>query len=171
MGIDFEIRLKPVVEEYPGRLAREEISDYLAQLKSLPFEAELQPNEILITSDTIVWHREKCIGKPKDYDDAFNMIKSLSDDTHDVYTSICFKTINSQKTVNALTRVTFKHLTDEEIKHYIDTAKPFDKAGAYGIQDWLGKVAVTDIEGSFFNVMGFPIHLVYKTLNSIASAE
>ncbi|MBT8266221.1 MAG: septum formation protein Maf [Bacteroidia bacterium] len=169
LGLDFEIRLKPVVEEYPDRLRHFEISDYLAQLKSLAFEAELKPNDILITSDTIVWHKDRAIGKPISKENAFAMIKSLSGDVHEVITSICFKTTTYQKTVNTITKVHFAELTDDEIAHYLDNYEFMDKAGAYGIQDWIGLVAVTHLEGSYLNVMGFPIHLVYKTLNDIVS--
>ncbi|WP_445731374.1 Maf-like protein [Mariniflexile sp.] len=168
LGLDFEIRLKPIVEEYPPRLKHFEISDYLAQLKALPFKNELKENDILITSDTIVWHNNQALGKPKGEMDAFNIIKSLSNATHEVITSVCFTAKNFEKTLNAITKVTFKNLTDEEILYYIKTCKPFDKAGAYGIQEWIGHIGVTKIEGSYFNVMGLPTHIVYKTLNTIA---
>nr|WP_321227830.1 Maf-like protein [uncultured Psychroserpens sp.] len=167
LGLDFEIRLKPVKEEFPDRLTHFEISDYLAQLKSLPFKEELKDNDILVTSDTIVWHDQEALGKPKDYDDAFNMLSSMSDATHEVITSICFTTKTSQKTVNAITKVTFKALTEDEINYYINNFKPFDKAGAYGIQEWIGQIGITNIEGSYTNVVGLPTHLLYKTLNSI----
>lgn len=169
LGLDFEIRLKPIKEEYPNRLRHFEISDYLAQLKSLPFENELQSNDILITSDTIVWHENKALGKPKSEQDAFDMINSMSGKTHEVITSVCFKTIDSQITVHATTKVTFKVFTDEEIWYYIHNYKPMDKAGAYGIQEWIGQVGVTKIEGSYYNVMGLPVHLVYKTLERFIS--
>ncbi|MCB0383582.1 MAG: septum formation protein Maf [Psychroserpens sp.] len=167
LGLDFEIRLKPVVEDYPNRLRHFEISDYLSQLKSLPFKDELQANEILITSDTIVWNNNKALGKPSNKKDAFNMLKALSNTTHEVITSVCFTTTSTQKTVNAITKVTFKALTETEINYYIDNFKPFDKAGAYGIQEWIGHIGITRIEGSYFNVVGLPTHLVYKTLNSM----
>ena len=167
LGLDFEIRLKPVKEEYPKRLTHFEISDYLAQLKSLPFKDELKSNDILITSDTIVWFNNKALGKPTDAEDAFHIIKALSNATHDVITSVCFTTETLQKTVNSITKVTFKDLSDSEINYYIDHFKPFDKAGAYGIQEWIGQIGVTKIEGSYFNVMGLPTHLVYKTLMSL----
>lgn len=167
LDIDFEIRLKPVKEEYPDRLTHFEISDYLAQLKALPFKEELKDNDILITSDTIVWHENKALGKPKDEQDAFNMIRSMSGKTHEVITSVCFTQKNYQKTVNAITKVTFKEFTDDEIWYYINKYKPFDKAGAYGIQEWIGEIGVTNLEGSFFNVMGLPVHLVYETLLEI----
>lgn len=164
LGLDFEIRIKPVKEEYPDRLRHFEISDYLAQLKSMPFVDELTPNDILITSDTIVWHNESALGKPKDNTDAFEMLKALSGQTHEVITSVCFKSIRAEKTINSITKVTFKSLSDEEIWYYIDNFKVLDKAGAYGIQDWIGQVGVTKIEGSYFNVMGFPMDHIYKTL-------
>lgn len=169
LGLDYEVRLKPVKEEYPERLKHFEISDYLAQLKSLPFENELQPNDILITSDTIVWHDNTALGKPRTEQEAYKMLKSLSNKTHEVITSICFKTINSEKTVNSTTKVKFKELLDEEIWHYVHHFKPFDKAGAYGIQEWIGQIGVTHLEGSYFNVMGLPVHLVYTTLLEFAN--
>ena len=171
LGLDFEIRLKPVKEEYPPRLTHFEISNYLAQLKALPFKAELQPKDILITSDTIVWHNNQALGKPLDTQDAFNMLKSLSNTTHEVITSVCFTTTTSEKTLYNITKVTFKALSDAEINHYIKNDKPFDKAGAYGIQDWIGQIGVIKIEGSYFNVMGLPTHLVYKTLNAISEEK
>ena len=168
LGLDFEIRLKPVKEEYPGRLTHFEISNYLAQLKALTFKEELKANDILITSDTIVWHNNTALGKPRDENEAFRILKALSNQTHEVITSVCFTTTNFEKTLHNTTKVTFKELTDEEILYYIKTYKPFDKAGAYGIQEWIGQIGVTKIEGSFFNVMGLPVHLVYKTLNTLA---
>lgn len=169
LGLDFEIRLKPIKEVYPKHLAHFEISDYLAQLKSKPFEKELNENDILITSDTIVWLNKTAIGKPKNEQDAFDMISSLSGKTHEVITSVCFTTKFSQKTVHNITKVTFKDLSGEEIWYYIKNFKPLDKAGAYGIQEWIGHIGVTKIEGSFFNVMGLPVHLVYKMLNEIVN--
>lgn len=169
LGLDFEIRLKPIAEEYPTRLRHFEISDYLAQLKALPFKDELKANDILITSDTIVWLNNKALGKPKNDADAFQMIKSLSNTTHEVITSVCFTTKTLEKTLNAITKVTFKDLSDEEISYYIHTFKPFDKAGAYGIQEWIGLIGVTKMEGSYFNVMGLPTHIVYRTLNDIVN--
>lgn len=168
LGLEFEIRLKPVIEEFPSRLVHFEISDYLAQLKAIPFKETLKPNEILITSDTIVWHNQKALGKPRDANEAYQMIQSMSNQTHEVITSVCFTTTTFEKTVNAVTKVTFKELSDNEIHYYVNTFKPYDKAGAYGIQEWIGLIGVTKIEGSYFNVMGLPTHLVYKTLNAIA---
>ena len=168
LELDFEVRLKPVKEEYPDRLTHFEISNYLAQLKALPFKDELKPDDILITSDTIVWHNHKALGKPRDAHEAFSILKSLSNETHEVITSVCFTASNYEKTLHSITKVTFKALSEAEILFYINTCKPFDKAGAYGIQEWIGQIGVTKIEGSYFNVMGLPTHLVYKTLNNIA---
>ncbi|MCK0125705.1 Maf-like protein [Gelidibacter sp. F2691] len=170
LGVDVEIRLKPVVEEYPQRLNHFEISDYLAQLKALPYKKDLKPKDILITSDTIVWHNKKALGKPKDAAEAFDLIQSLSNATHEVITSVCFTSTTTEITVNAVTKVTFKKLSEEEIRYYINTYKPFDKAGAYGIQEWIGQIGVTKIEGSYFNVMGLPTHLVYQTLNDMVNS-
>lgn len=171
LGLEVEIRLKPVVENFPERLKHFEISDYLAQLKAIPFKDSLQPTDILITSDTIVWHNQQALGKPKSAKEAFDMIQSMSNTTHEVITSVCFTKTNFEKTVNAITKVTFKVLSDAEINYYIDHFKPFDKAGAYGIQEWIGLIGVTKIEGSYFNVMGLPTHLVYKTLNDMVDSK
>ncbi|AUS06380.1 Maf-like protein [Pseudotamlana carrageenivorans] len=171
LDLDFEIRLKPIKEEYPSRLTHFEISNYLAQLKALPFKDELQAKDILITSDTIVWHSNKALGKPENAEEAFRILKSLSDTTHEVITSVCFTTPTFEKTLHNITKVTFKPLSDDEISYYIEKYHPFDKAGAYGIQDWIGQIGVTKIEGSYFNVMGLPVHLVYKTLNAIAEEK
>ena len=164
LGLDVEIRIKAVKEEYPDRLRHFEISDYLAQLKSIPFEDTLAPNDILMTSDTIVWFENKALGKPKDNKEAFEMLKSLSGHTHEVITSVCFKSLGKQKTINSITKVTFKTLSDSEINYYINNFTVLDKAGSYGVQDWIGQVAVTKIEGSYFNVMGFPMDMIYDTL-------
>ncbi len=168
MDLDFEIRLQPVDEVYSKDLKGHEITDYLAKLKAEPFIENLERNDILITSDTIVWLDGKPVEKPKDEDDAFTMIKSLSNTTHEVVTSICFSQKSEQKIVNTTTKVTFKALTDNEIWYYVKTYKPLDKAGAYGIQEWIGAIGITSVEGSYNNVVGLPTHLLYETLNAIA---
>jgi septum formation protein len=164
LDLDFEIRLKDVEEIYPPNLTEEDITDYLAVLKSDAFEGELSENEILITSDTIVWHEGKALGKPKDYDDAFTMLQSLSDKMHLVITSVCFKTKHKTEVISEVTKVTLHPLSDEEIKYYLDHYKPFDKAGSYGIQEWIGFIGVAKIEGSYPNVMGLPVDKVYQYL-------
>lgn len=167
LNIPYEIRLKSVNEVYDKALVHSEISDYLAQLKAVPFKDELKENDLLITSDTIVWNNGVALGKPSDKEDAFTMLKALSDNTHEVITSVNFKKQSTQKTVHGITKVTFKALTDDEIWFYVNNYPVLDKAGAYGIQDWIGHIAVTHIEGSYFNVMGLPTHLVYETLNDL----
>lgn len=167
LDLDFEIRLKEIEEIYPPELKAVEITDYLAQLKANAFDGELNPNEILITSDTIVWHQDKALGKPKNAQDAFEMIKSMSDHTHEVFTSVCFKTNSASILINDVTKVTFKDLSDEAIWYYIENYKPYDKAGAYGIQEWFGFMAVTKVEGSYTNVMGLPTAKVYEYLSTL----
>ncbi len=167
LDLDFEIRIKEVDEVYPPNLTEEDITDYLAVLKSDAFEGALQENEILVTSDTIVWHRNQALGKPKDYDDAFQMLQSLSNSTHKVITSVCFKTREKTQVINETTSVTFHPLTDQEIEYYLATYSPFDKAGSYGIQEWIGYVGVAKIEGSYPNVMGMPTDKVYHFLNQL----
>lgn len=168
LDLDFEIRLKEIEEIYPPELKAAEITNFLAELKANAFEGELKENEILITSDTIVWHHEKALGKPKDRQDAFDILKSLSNSTHEVITSVCFKTNTNTKLLFETTKVTFNALSDDEILYYIDHYEPFDKAGAYGIQEWIGFIAVSKIEGSYANVMGMPVDKVYKYLSTLA---
>ena len=168
LGLDFEIRLKPVKEEYPSELKDVEITNYLAELKASAFDGELKTNDILVTSDTIVWHEGKALEKPLDPAHAMEMIKTLGGKTHEVITSVCFKTSEKVRTVHAITKVTFSNLEEDEIRFYIDNFRPFDKAGAYGIQEWIGLIGVEHLEGSYFNVVGLPTHLVYQTLREIA---
>lgn len=164
LGVPFEIRIKEIDEVYPKHLKKSEISDYLAQLKSNAFVEELNPKDLLITSDTIVWYHNMALGKPKSKDDAFQMLQKLSGKTHEVITSVCIKSLQKEDIFNSITKVTFKELSSEEIQFYIDNYNPMDKAGAYGIQDWIGQIGVTKIEGSYFNVMGFPVHKIYSQL-------
>ncbi len=163
LDIPFSVRLKEVEEIYPDHLVAHEITDYLARLKSQEF-TNIADNELIITSDTIVWLDGQAIGKPKDYEDAFSMLRSLSHRQHEVYTSVCLKTKFNEKVINDRTNVHFKELSEEEIHYYLTTYKPFDKAGSYGIQDWIGLIGVDKIEGSYFNVMGLPVHKLYKEL-------
>jgi septum formation protein len=167
LDLDFEIRLKEIEEVYPSELEAAQITDYLAELKASAFEGELQTNEILITSDTIVWHNNKALGKPKDEQDAFEILKSLSNTTHEVITSVCFKTNKKIDLLHEITKVTFNELTDESIRYYLENYKPYDKAGAYGIQEWIGFIGVSKIEGSYANVMGMPTDKVYEYLSKL----
>jgi septum formation protein len=168
LDANFEVRLKEVEEVYPDTLQGAEITDYLAELKASALDETMSDDEILITSDTIVWHENKALGKPKDMDDAFAMIKSLSGKTHEVITSVCIKNAGKSETFNETTRVTFNELTDEEIAYYLEEYKPFDKAGSYGIQEWIGLVAIAKIEGSYANVVGMPVDKVYQHLMKFA---
>lgn len=166
LDLEFEIRLKDIEEIYPNHLQAEEITNFLAQLKAKAFERELNKNELLITSDTIVWLNGKALGKPKNYDDAFLMLQSLSNETHEVITSVCFKTLEKTDTIYDVTKVTFNSLSDEAIRYYLDNYKPFDKAGAYGIQEWIGLIGISKIEGSYTNVVGLPTEKVCHYLKN-----
>lgn len=163
LDIDFTIQLKEVEEIYPPKLKGSEITDYLADLKSKAF-TNLSENDILITSDTIVWLDNIALGKPKNKEEAFHMLRSLSGKKHEVITSVSIKNKNFQTIINDTTVVSFREITDEEINYYIKNYKPFDKAGAYGIQEWIGFVAIDKLEGSYFNVVGLPVHRLYKEL-------
>ncbi|MCO6149299.1 Maf-like protein [Flavobacterium sp. NRK1] len=171
LDTNFEVRLKEVEEIYPETLQGAEITDYLAELKASALEETLSEDEILITSDTIVWHEGKALGKPKDKEDAFIMLKSLSGKTHEVITSVCIKNADKSETFNETTRVTFNILTDEEISYYLEEYKPYDKAGSYGIQEWIGLVAISRIEGSYANVVGMPVDKVYQYLTQFATSK
>lgn len=164
LGIDFSIKIKEVDETYSDDLKAEEITNYIAKKKAKAFREELNENDILVTSDTIVWHHSKALEKPKDRSEAIEMMQSYSNTSHDVITSVCLS--SKQKTVvfHDVTKVYFKELTSDEITYYVDNFNPYDKAGAYGIQEWIGFIGVTKIEGSYFNVMGFPIHKFYEEL-------
>jgi len=167
LDLDFEIRLKEIEEIYPPELSRHEITTYLAELKASAFEGELQSHEILITSDTIVWHNNKALGKPKNEQEAYEILKSLSNATHEVITSVCFKTNEKVEVLYEITKVTFNELSDESIWFYLENYKPYDKAGAYGIQEWIGFIGVSKIEGSYANVMGMPTDKVYEYLRKL----
>ena len=167
LDLDFEIRLKEVEEIFPETLKAEEITNYLSILKANAFEGELQDNDLLITSDTIVWHKNCPLGKPKDAQEAFEILKSLSNNTHEVITSVCFKTKNKTEVISETTKVSFNALSDEAIQYYLDNYQPFDKAGAYGIQEWIGFIGVSKIEGSYTNVMGMPTDKVFDYLNKL----
>jgi septum formation protein len=166
LNIDFSIQVRQIEELYPKELKGAEITDFLADLKSKAF-TDLQEKDLLITSDTIVWLENKALGKPKDAKEAFTMLRALSGKQHQVITSISIKSAFFQKIINDITTVSFKKLTDEEIKYYINNYKPFDKAGGYGIQEWIGFIGIDKIEGSYFNVVGLPVHKLYKELMNL----
>ena len=164
LDIDFEIRLKEIEEIYPNHLQAEEITDFLAKLKANAFENELKDNEILITSDTIVWLKNQALGKPTDASHALKMLTEMSGKTHEVITSVCIKTNQREIVFHDKTSVTFASLTSQEIEYYLKNYQPFDKAGSYGIQEWIGLVAIEKIEGSYANVVGLPTHKLYSEL-------
>lgn len=169
LDLDFSIKLKPVDEIFPENLKGSDITDYLARLKASVF-TDLSQEDILVTSDTIVWFQQQALNKPENQEEAFEMISSLSGNTHEVITSVAFTTTQQQVVINDTTRVTFKDLSREEINYYITNFQPYDKAGGYGIQEWFGYIAVTRLEGSYFNVMGMPLHKVYETLMKMAES-
>lgn len=167
LDLAFEVRLKEIEEIYPDHLKAEEITNYLSELKASAFEGTLADNELLITSDTIVWHHEKALGKPKSATDAFQMLQSMSGATHEVITSVTFKTNAFVDTLHEVTKVTFSNLEAAEIQYYVNKYKPFDKAGSYGIQEWIGLIAISKIEGSYTNVVGLPTEKVFHYLKNL----
>ncbi len=165
IGLEFEIKLKQFVDEsYPDHLKKEEIPLHIAGKKAEIY-GKLEDNEILITADTIVWLKDKVLQKPIDQDDAIKILKELSGNCHQVYTGVCIKSNDKEVLFSACTDVYFKKLTYPEIDYYINHFQPFDKAGAYGIQEWIGYIGVEKINGSFFNVMGLPIQKLYTELD------
>lgn len=164
MGLAITIRLKELNETVPEEISAKQTAEYLATKKASAYTPD--ENEIVVTADTVVIKEDRVYNKPTDRADAEEMLQSLSNDSHEVITGVCLKSAEKQISFSTTTKVHFKQLTNEEIDFYIDTYKPFDKAGAYGIQEWIGMVAVTKIEGSYFNVMGFPIHDFYEQLNN-----
>ncbi|MCH7399137.1 Maf family nucleotide pyrophosphatase [Belliella sp. DSM 107340] len=166
LGIDFTVRTKDTDESFPSEMNPFEVAGFLSKKKADAFLEEIEANEILITADTVVIVNNQILGKPIDKNEAFEMIKLLSDGVHQVVTGITLTTNTKQLTLQDTVSVSFKKLDKEEIEFYIETFKPFDKAGAYGIQEWIGYIAVDRIEGSFYTVMGLPVHLVYDQLRN-----
>jgi septum formation protein len=164
MDLHYTIRLKEIEEVYPEHLKGAEITNFLAELKASAFENELEENDVLVTSDTIVWLNGKALGKPRDYDDAFKMLQQLANQTHEVITSVCLKSIDKTEVFHCVTKVTFADLSDEAIRYYLDNYQTFDKAGSYGIQDWIGLIGISNIEGSYTNVVGLPTEMLFHKL-------
>lgn len=166
LGLEFEVRvMKGIDESYPDDLVGEDIPKYISMQKAKAYIPTLAPDEVLITSDTIVYVDGKVLGKPRDAADAHDMLRLLSGRTHEVITGVTIVESGREPRCFATTTlVTFKQLTDDEINYYITNYRPFDKAGAYGIQEWIGYIGVTSIEGSYFNVMGLPVQRVYESL-------
>ncbi len=164
LGFEFEHHVKEIDESFPAELQREYIPMYLAQLKADAFTADLDETTIVITADTVVWVDNSVLNKPADEKEAKQMLKLLSGKRHEVITGVCLKTKHRQKAFYAVTEVFFKELKSDEIDHYVRTFKPFDKAGAYGAQEWIGYIGIEKIKGSFFNVMGLPVKELYEEL-------
>ena len=163
LDLPYIIQTKEVDEVYPPELSEGEITEYLARLKADAF-GEINNKTLIITADTIVWLQDKAVMKPVDFDDAVRILKNLSGKMHTVYTSVCLRSSEKEIVFTDTTHVYFDELSEEEIHYYIEKYKPYDKAGAYGAQDWIGYVAIKKIEGSYFNVMGLPVHKLYKEL-------
>lgn len=166
-GFTFEVWLKNVEEKYPQELHLENVPEYLSKVKASAFREELKADEVLITADTVVCIHDRILGKPADRKEAISMLQELSGNRHLVVTGVSVTTRTEQLSFSSRTDVFFKHLSNEEIEFYVDTYKPFDKAGAYGIQEWIGYIGIERIEGSFYNVMGLPIQRLYETLRKL----
>ena len=156
-GINFSVISIPVDESFPDSLKGSEISEYIVKNKSDAFNKSIKKNEIIITADTLVWFENKCLGKPKDKDEAKYMLKLFAGKSHDVITSVGFLTINNFKILTESTTVTYKDLTHSEINYYVENVNPIDKAGSYGIQDWIGMIGVEYVNGSYTSVLGLPV--------------
>ena len=165
IGIDFSILTKEVDENYPARLPLIDVAPFLSLKKAKAFdEAELPENYMVITADTVVIVENEILGKPKDRDDAVRMMLLLSGKVHKVVTGVTVHTAEKTKTFSVISKVTFESLDNQEISYYIDNFKPYDKAGAYGVQEWIGYIGVSNVEGSYYNVMGLPTQKLYKVL-------
>ena len=165
LGLDFEICSTNVKEEYPGGLKPKEVAIFLAELKAASYDtARMNPKAILIAADTIVVLGNEILGKPANHDEAVIMLKKLSGNKHDVITAVCLKSKKKKKTIHVQSSVYFKELSLEEIEYYIRNFQPFDKAGGYGVQEWIGYIGIHKIEGSFFNIMGLPVKELYEEL-------
>ena len=168
LDIHFDVKVLPDIDEsYPPGMPLENVAEYIACAKAAAYKPLMRDNELIITADTIVIVGEQVLGKPCDKADAQRMLHLLSNRTHRVVTGVCLMTKDSERRFSAKTDVTFKLLSDSEIDYYLDNYKPYDKAGSYGVQEWIGYVGVSGINGSFYNVMGFPVQRVYNELSKI----
>ena len=168
---NFEIISKEIEEVYPENLEISRVASYLANLKAKSYKNEAQKNELYITADTVVVYNNEVLGKPNSKKDGFNMLDKLSGNTHRVYTGVSLLLNGEISSFSDVTKVTFYELKKEEINYYLDFHRPMDKAGSYGIQDWMGYVGIKKIEGDFFNVMGLPLHRLYREIETIISKK
>lgn len=165
LGVDYEVRTLPDVDEsYPETLQGADIPLYIAKEKADAYVDMMQPGELMITADTIVWLDGKVLGKPRDREDALQMLRTMSGRTHEVFTGVCITTTDWQRSFTAQTEVRFATLSEEEIAYYVDNFQPMDKAGAYGVQEWIGFIGVENISGSYYNIMGLPVQKLYREL-------
>lgn len=165
LGVDYEVRTLPDVDEsYPETLQGADIPLYIAKEKADAYVAMMQPGELMITADTIVWLDGKVLGKPQDKEDALQMLRTMSGRTHEVFTGVCITTTDWQRSFTAQTEVRFATLSEEEIAYYVDNFQPMDKAGAYGVQEWIGFIGVENISCSYYNIMGLPVQKLYREL-------
>ena len=167
LGVEFKVINQDIDESFSNKLKSNMITDYLAKKKSSLLVENLKKNDLLITSDTIVWHKNSALGKPKNRIEAFKMIKSLENSSHEVITSICISTVNFQVIVNEKTLVFFDSIDENDLLYYTKTSDVLDRAGGYGVQDYIGHIGIKKIEGSYSNVLGFPTNLFVKTINSL----
>ena len=168
LGVNYEVRILPDVDEsYPDTLQGEEIPLYIAKEKADAYIPMMQPDELIITADTIVWLDGKVLGKPRDREDALQMLRTMSGRTHEVFTGVCITTTDWQRSFTAQTEVRFATLSEDEIIYYVDNFKPMDKAGAYGVQEWIGFIGVENISGSYYNIMGLPVQKLYRELLNV----
>jgi len=170
-GVNFSVKTFTVKEDFPSTLIGKEISEYIVSKKNEPFEKIISNKEIIITADTLVWYKNKCFGKPKDKNDAKKMLALFSGNTHSVITSVGFLTSKNFEILTESTQVKYKDLNESEINYYVETVNPIDKAGSYGIQDWIGMIGVESIIGSYTSVLGLPIPQVINKIISIIENE
>jgi len=164
LNIPFEVQQIDVEETYPSQMVGVDIPMYLAEKKADAYSDRMDENTLLITADTIVWHEGGVFGKPVDKEDATRMLKALSGKTHQVITGVCISTLSKRRTFHVISEVRFARLAPEEIEYYLQNFQPYDKAGAYGVQEWIGYIGVEYIEGSYFNVMGLPVQRLFSEL-------
>jgi septum formation protein len=166
LGLNFQVQVKPTDESFPQHLKAQDIPLYLCEHKALAFHQEELGNQVLLTADTIVWVDDHVLNKPESETEAKEMLQKLSGKMHEVYTGVCLRSRNKIEKFAVLTKVYFKELSPAEIDYYVANYKPFDKAGAYGAQEWMGYVAISKLEGSYFNVMGLPVMEVWEKLKA-----
>ncbi|MFC2762134.1 MAG: Maf-like protein [Prevotella denticola] len=168
LNLDFEVRVLPgIPENYPRSLPASEVAGFIAREKADAYRETIGQNDLVVTADTVVVVGNEILGKPKDAEDARRMLRLISGRTHQVVTGVCLLTADKERCFSVTTDVTFKQLSEEEITYYIENYKPFDKAGSYGIQEWIGYVGVTSISGSYFNVMGLPVQRVWEEIKKL----